>query len=96
MPLTFGTKAFGRFGDWEYGGFVSMTGETDYSIEGQNITEPKSIFGSARIKKQIFQNSTIGVLFVGKKNQDNIYGVIDIDGAFRESTWQLAYQRPIH
>lgn len=92
VPLTFGTKAFGRFGDWEYGGFVSMTGETDYSIEGQNITEPKSIFGSARIKKQIFQNSTIGVLFVGKKNQDNIYGVIDIDGALRESTWQLAYQ----
>ena len=92
VPLNFGTKAFGRIGDWEYGGFISMTGETDYSFEGQNISEPKSIFGSARIKKQIFQNSTIGVLFVGKKNQDNIYGVIDIDGALRESTWQLSYQ----
>lgn len=92
VPLVFGNKIFGRFDDWEYGGFISMTGETDYSIGSENKTEPSAIFGSARIKKQIFENSTIGALFVGKKTKDNIYGVIDIDGAFRESTWQLAYQ----
>ena len=55
-------------------------------------TEDRAIFGSARVKKQILDNSSVGVLFVGKQTPDNTYGVIDIDGAFRESNWQLAYQ----
>ena len=92
VPLIFGTKAFGRYNDWEYGGFVAMTGETDYVDDGKNLTEQQSYFGSARIKKQILDNSSIGVLLVGKQNKDNTYGVIDIDGAFRGSNWQLAYQ----
>ncbi|MBK7500520.1 MAG: hypothetical protein IPI19_15890 [Ignavibacteriales bacterium] len=29
---------------------------------------------------------------VGKQTKENTYGVIDIDGAFRASDWQLAYQ----
>lgn len=92
VPLIFGTKAFGRYGDLEYGGFVSMTGETDYVDDGENFTEPQAYFGSARIKKQILDNSSIGVLMVGKQTKDDTYGVIDIDGAFRGSDWQLAYQ----
>jgi len=92
VPLIFGTKAFGRYSDWEYGGFVAMTGETDYVDDGNNMTEPQSYFGSARIKKQILDNSSIGVLMVGKQTKEDTYGVIDIDGAFRGSDWQLAYQ----
>jgi len=92
VPLVFGTKAYGRYSDWEYGGFVSMTAQTDYVDEGENFTEPQAYFGSARIKKQILDNSTIGVLMVGKQTKENTYGVIDIDGAFRGSDWQLAYQ----
>lgn len=37
-------------------------------------------------------NSSIGVLMVGKQTKENTYGVIDVDGAFRGSDWQLAYQ----
>jgi hypothetical protein len=92
VPLIFGTKAFGRYGDFEYGGFVSMTSETDYVDDGESFTEPQAYFGSARIKKQILDNSSIGVLMVGKQTKDDTYGVIDIDGAFRGSDWQLAYQ----
>ncbi len=92
VPLIFGTKAYGRYSDWEYGGFVSMTGETDYVDDGEELTEPQAYFGSARIKKQIIDNSSIGVLMVGKQTKENTYGVIDIDGAFRASDWQLAYQ----
>lgn len=92
IPLNFGTKAFGRLNDWEYGGFVAMTGKTDYVDDGENLSEPQAYFGSARIKKQILGNSSIGVLMVGKQTSENTYGVIDIDGAFRESNWQLAYQ----
>jgi hypothetical protein len=93
VPLIFGTKAFGRINDWEYGGFLAMTGETDYvDDDGVNQKEERAYFGSARFKKQILENSNIGVLFVGKNAVGNNSGVLDIDGAFRESDWQLAYQ----
>ena len=92
VPLIFGTKAFGRLGDWEYGGFIALTDQINYVDDDESKTEPRAYFGSGRIKKQILDNSSVGVLFVGKQTTDNTYGVIDIDGAFRESNWQLSYQ----
>lgn len=92
VPLSFGTRAFGRLGDWEYGGFVARTEQTDYFFGNQKQTEPTSYFASVRLKKQILDNSSIGVLYVGKFNEYNNYGVLDIDGAFRGSNWQLSYQ----
>lgn len=93
VPLIFGTKAFGRFNDLEYGGFVALSGKVDY-LDEDDIpqTEDRAIFGSARLKKQILGNSSIGVLFIGKQTDENTYGVIDVDGAFRASNWQLVYQ----
>lgn len=92
VPLIFGTKAFGRFDDWQYGGFVALTGEENYLDDTTHLTEPQAYFGAARLKKKIFDNSSFGLLMVGKQTIDNTYGVIDIDGAFRGSDWQLAYQ----
>jgi hypothetical protein len=92
VPLIFGTKAFGRYDDWSYGGFVALTGKEDYIDDTTSQTEEQAYFGAARIKKQILDNSSVGLLMVGKQTKDNTYGVIDIDGAFRESSWQLAYQ----
>lgn len=93
VPITFGAKAFGRLGDWEYGGFVARTPEKDYTdFNGSTEVEPSALFISGRIKKQILDNSNIGVLFVGKQTSNNTYGVIDIDGAFRGASWQFSYQ----
>ncbi|MGH7450227.1 MAG: DUF5916 domain-containing protein [bacterium] len=92
VPLQFGTKAFGRLGEWEYGGFLALTGEQEYKIDNENFTEPRAGFASARLKKQILDNSSIGVLFVGKKTENDFDGVLDVDGAFRASNWQLSYQ----
>lgn len=92
VPLLFGTKAFGRAGEWEYGGFVAHTGEKDYALNGGSVTEPRAWFGSVRLKKQILDNSSLGVLFVGKHSKGRDDGVLDIDGAVRSSQWQLAYQ----
>ncbi|MBK7104354.1 MAG: carbohydrate binding family 9 domain-containing protein [Ignavibacteriae bacterium] len=92
VPLQVGTRAFGRYDDIEYGGFFALTGKTDYNNDGENLTEESAIFGSARIKKQIFENSSIGLLFVGKHFNNEDHGVLDLDGAFRGSNWQLAYQ----
>ena len=96
VPLNFGTKAFGRINNLEYGGFMALTGETNYIEEEDSVdvakTEPRSLFASARVKKQIFDNSSIGFLFVNKHTTEENNGVFDIDGAFRTSHWQLAYQ----
>ncbi|GIK22816.1 MAG: hypothetical protein BroJett005_22300 [Ignavibacteriota bacterium] len=92
VPLIFGTKAFGRYDDWEYGGFVALTGKVDYIDDSEHFTEEQAYFGSARLKKKILDNSSFGLLMVGKQTKDNTYGVIDIDGAFRSSDWQIAYQ----
>ena len=32
------------------------------------------------------------MFYGGKADEDNTFGVLDIDGAFRGSKWQLAYQ----
>jgi hypothetical protein len=48
--------------------------------------------GLARLKKEILDNSNIGLLLVGKKTPTNEYGVLDVDGAFRGSTWHLLWE----
>jgi hypothetical protein len=92
VPLNVGAKTFGRLGAWEYGAFLARTGNVNYDDDGTLTTEPAATFASARVKKQIFENSTIGVLFVGKQTPGRMEGVIDVDGAFRSPTYQLAYQ----
>ncbi len=92
VPILMGTKAFGRVDDWEYGGFFALTGETDYTDDGEKKKELGARFGAVRVNKKILENSSIGILAVAKNNSEHSNGVIDIDGAFRESDWQLAYQ----
>ena len=92
VPLWAGAKTFGRIKEWEYGAFLATTGEETYTVDDETVVEEEAVFGSARLKKQILGNSSIGMLFVGKHTASGENGVIDIDGAFRGSNWQLAYQ----
>jgi hypothetical protein len=92
VPLVVGTKAFGKAGDWDYGGFYALTGEQDYTVDGTPATERAASFVSGRVKKTILENSSVGLLFVGKQSAAGTFGVIDVDGAFRAPTYQLAYQ----
>jgi len=92
VPLWAGVKTFGRIKEWEYGSFMAVTGEKEYTVDDETYIEEHGVFGSARLKKQIMGNSSIGMLFVGKHTSSGDNGVIDIDGAFRGSNWQLAYQ----
>jgi len=91
-PLQLGTRAFGRIGDWEYGGFIAQTGRKSYLSDAVAEEEPQAFFSAARLKRQILKNSSIGLLYVGKNSAEERNGVIDIDGAFRASDWQLSYQ----
>jgi hypothetical protein len=92
VPLIAGAKSFGRIDKYEYGGFLAVTGAQDYKTNDTTLTEKRATFSSFRLKRQIMDNSSIGVLYVGKKSPQGDNGVIDIDGAMRGSNWQLAYQ----
>jgi len=92
VPLWAGAKTFGRIQEWEYGSFLAVTGDAEYTINNETYKEKQAVFGSARLKRQIMGNSSIGFLFVGKHSEVSDNGVLDIDGAFRGSNWQLAYQ----
>ncbi len=93
VPLELGAKTYGRLGSWEYGAFFARTGGIDYrDDDGVLQTEPAAIFGSARVKMRMLENSSMGLLFVGKQTPGHVDGVVDIDGAVRSSAWQLAYQ----
>lgn len=92
VPLFVGSKAFGRVGGYEYGGFVARTGEVTEQVGSTRRVEEQATFASGRLKAPLFDNSDAGVLFVGKWTPTGSNGVVDIDGALRGSEWQLAYQ----
>ncbi|OQX84048.1 hydrolase [candidate division KSB1 bacterium 4484_87] len=92
VPLLFGAKASGRIAPYEYGAFLALTGEAEYESDGEKQTEERAAFGSVRLKRQILNNSSVGLLIVNKSTSHENNGVIDVDGAFRGASWQLAYQ----
>ncbi len=93
VPLTLGAKLFGRVNDIEYGSLIAATGEKNYSIDDRNYNTPSAIFGVARLKKQIYNNSSIGTMFVGKRDgEGNQNAVLDLDGSIRGGDWQIGYQ----
>jgi len=92
VPLLFGAKASGRMAPYEYGAFLALTGETKYKSGDETMIEDRAAFGSVRLKRQILNNSSVGLLFVNKSTPQENNGVIDVDGAFRGASWQLAYQ----
>ncbi len=93
VPLNLGAKVFGRIDDLEYGSLIALTGNKSYSINGSDYSVPAAVFGVARIKKQIYDNSTVGAMFVGKRDKEgNQNGVLDFDGSIRGSDWQIGYQ----
>ena len=92
VPLLIGSKAFGRYRDWEYGGFVAATGKEDYKVGSESFRESSAVYSSVRLKRQVLGNSSVGLLYVGRNSGSDKNGVVDIDGAFRASDWQLSYQ----
>ncbi|MCX7612496.1 MAG: carbohydrate binding family 9 domain-containing protein [Ignavibacterium sp.] len=92
VPLNFGTKIFGKIDDYDYGAFISKTGKETFSLNNFDYEEPSAVFSAIRLKKKIFENSSIGILFVSKNSTKSNNTVFNIDGVFRNTDWQLAYQ----
>ena len=92
VPLLFGSKFSGRSNSYEYGGLLAATDRVEYLNRGVFKTEPDAWFGVGRLRKQIFDNSSIGLLFIGRRSEHKDNGLISLDGAFRTSEGQFSYQ----
>ncbi len=92
VPLRLGGRAFGRLGGWEYGSFVASTAAADYAGTAGPVDVSSATFAAARVKRQVLANSSVGLLCVGRQSAEGDNAVLDIDGAWRRSDWQLAYQ----
>lgn len=92
VPINIGAKIFGNSGDYEYATLFCQTASEKYLIDTNLFVEPKAYFSVARVKRNFFENSNIGLLFASKYTNDYHNYVADIDGAFRGSSWQFAYQ----
>jgi hypothetical protein len=71
---------------------MAMTDNASYVEDDTRKTEPQALFGAVRLKRQILDNSSVGLLLVDKRTATDFSGVLDIDGAFRAPAWQLSYQ----
>ena len=92
VPIIFGGKFTGRFGRWDIGILNAMTGEREYiDYYGDTLTEEKSNYYCLRAKRGIFYNSTIGMIYAGKRDENNKNEIYGVDGSFRSSDAQLSY-----
>ena len=92
VPIIYGGKFTGRFGRWDIGILNAMTGEREYiDYYGDTLTEEKSNYYCLRAKRGIFYNSTIGMIYAGKRDENNKNEIYGVDGSFRTSDGQLSY-----
>ncbi len=94
VPIYGGGKIAGKSDGWEYGGLMAYTGGKNAADadNGAKITENEALFGVARLKKSLFENSTVGMLFAGKSSSGKGQSVLAIDGAYRKSNFQWSMQ----
>lgn len=92
IPLSVGAKAFGRWGDVEYGGFVARAAEQEYGADTAVNVVPGTTYAAGRVKSSGSEKFSIGALAVGAMTGDKTNAVLDIDGVVRDADWQLAWQ----
>jgi len=92
VPIIYGGKFTGSFGRWDIGILNAMTGESEYiDYYGDTLMEEKSNYYCVRAKRGIFYNSTIGMIYAGKRDENNKNEIYGVDGSFRTSDGQLSY-----
>ncbi len=90
VPILEGTKLTTRFERFNVGLLGAVTGRVEYTDwAGNQLAEPLSYYSVVRIKRNIFKNSDVGILYAGKDNAVEYNRVVGMDGAFRTSNLEL-------
>lgn len=85
VPILGGLKVTHKSQDWDIG----LLGTYTDSL----ISEPRKVFSTLRIKKSIFQNSDVGMLFSGMHaNKDYYNYAFSFDGTYRSTNNRVNLQ----
>ncbi len=94
VPILGGIKFTNKSEEWNLGGFGAYTNSLTYLEDDTlEVTEPRRSFGVLRVKRSLFENSDIGMLFSGTMADRSDYNyAFGIDGVYRKGFNQLIIQ----
>ena len=88
VPIITALKLTGRSGRFTFGAIGAMTRRTEYT----GGVEPQSYYSVLRLKRQVFHNSELGLLYAGKNWEGGFNGTVGLDGWLRKGDFVLALQ----
>ena len=75
VPIDYGTRVTGQVGQYEVGFYQIGTGEQTFFTEGVgNTTVPTERFTAARVKRRIFEQSSIGAIYTRRATSPDASG----------------------
>jgi hypothetical protein len=87
VPILGGAKYTDRLGRYQLGALGALTGRTAYDFFGTERVEPQSWFSVASVRRQVFANSDVGVLYAGKDNESFSNHGISLDANYRSGSF---------
>jgi hypothetical protein len=81
VPMIYGAKLTGKIGSTNIGFVNAQTGDSDFEVledlnPGQNFT-------ALRLKQDVFERSSVGMIFTNAQGADNYNRVAGVDASFR-------------
>lgn len=92
VPIVGGVRFNGRFERFQTGIMGVICKKTSYEDGGEMLTEPQSYFTVARLKRDFFTNSEVGLLYSAKENKDYFNRALVFDGSLRLDEFSLSLQ----
>jgi hypothetical protein len=90
VPIIAGLKLTNKTEDWNFGMFGAYT---DEYVQHDTVIEAHRGFGVVRLKRQMFDNSALGLLFSSSMvDQDDYNYVVGVDGVHRTGRNQIILQ----
>jgi hypothetical protein len=83
VPIEAGGKYTDRIGRWQLGALGARTAGADYDYWGTPATEPASWYSVASLRRALFGNSEVGLLYAGKDNEALSNHGTSVDAALR-------------
>ncbi|NIA22700.1 MAG: hypothetical protein GWP03_00810 [Proteobacteria bacterium] len=92
IPIYWGSKYTATVRKWNIGLLNAMTASKKYrDTNGDTIVENINDYYCIRIKKEVFYNSNVGMIYAGKRGNNLTNEVYGFDGSIRNLKSQLSF-----
>ncbi len=78
IPIEYGARLTGQMGEYEVGFYQIGTGKRTFFDEGDelDVTVPKESFTVARVKRRVFEQSTVGAIYTRRSTSADPSGFV--------------------